>query len=115
MRRPGANHIDRRRRLRPADYATDPHRFGTDPHLDFRVPAGGDDVSMKVARVQHQLVSAWRHQPGTPSGAALARGFGCSKQTFSRTVLGHRWAGETLLAALLHALDPATPPRPATS
>jgi hypothetical protein len=102
MRRPGGTHLDRQRSLLPADYAVGPHRFGQDPKLVFRVPSGGDDRSMEIARIQHQLVLAWRRRPDAPAGAALARRFGFSKQTFSRAVLGQRWMGETVMAALLY-------------
>jgi hypothetical protein len=104
MRRLGGTHLDRQRSLLPADYAVDPHRFGHDPRLRFHVPPGGDARSMEIARIQHQLVLAWRQHPEAPSGAALARRFGFSKQTLSRAVLGQRWMGETVMAALLSAL-----------
>lgn len=102
MRRPGGTHLDRQRTLLPADYAVDPHRFGRDPQLAFQVPSGGDDRSMQIALIQHQLVVGWRQHADAPSGAALARRFGFSKQTFSRAVLGQRWMGETVMAALLY-------------
>lgn len=103
MRRPGGTHLDRQRTLLPADYAVDPHRFGHDPKLRFRIPDDGDARSMEIARIQHQLVIAWRHNPDAPSGAALARRFLFSTSTLSRTTLGQRWMGETVMAALLHA------------
>lgn len=95
MRRPGGTHLDRQRSLLPADYAVDPHRFGHDPTLRFRVPPGGDRVSMEVARTQHRLVLAWRSNVEPPTGAGLVRPFRFSKQTLSRAVLGQRWMGET--------------------
>ncbi len=86
----------------PADYAVDPHRFGSDPALGFHVPCGGDATSMEIARIQHLLVVAWRGNPTGPSAAALARRFGFSKQTLSRSTLGQRWMGETVMAAWLY-------------
>lgn len=102
MRRPGSTHIDRQLKLLPADYADDPYRFGIDPTLKFHVPDAGDAISMEIARIQHQIVVAWRRNPDAPNGAALANRFGFSKQTLSRTALGHRWAGTRATAALLY-------------
>lgn len=102
MRRPGANHLDRQRLLLPRDYATDPYRYGRDPDIGFLVPPGGDVISAIVARTEHDLIVAWRRCDG-PSGAELSRRYGFSKQTWSRTILGQRWAGELVLVALLRA------------
>lgn len=98
-----ANHLDARRTLRPCDYLDDPHAFGRRP-ARLLIPDGGDAVSAEIARIQHHLVLAWRHRDFAPSAAALARRFGCGKQTISRSVLGHRWMGETVMAAVLHAV-----------
>ena len=105
-----ANHLDARRTLQPCDYLDDPHAFGRRT-VRLLVPDGGDAVSAEIARIQHHLVLAWRHRDCAPSAAALARRFGCAKQTISRSVLGHRWMGETVMAALLHAA--AAGPHPA--
>lgn len=67
-------------------------------------PPGGDRTSAAVAQLQHELVVAWRAQERRPSGAELGRRFGFSKQTWSRTVLGQRWVGETLMTAFIYAL-----------
>lgn len=104
MRRPGANHLDKKRRLLPRDYLDPPWAFGRDVGARVRVPPGGDAVSGAIASIQHQLVVAWRRGGCRPTGAALGRRFGFSKQTFSKTVLGERWMGETLMAAVLDAL-----------
>jgi hypothetical protein len=109
MRRLGGTHLDRQRSLLPADYAVDPHRFGRDPRLAFRVPTGGDARSMEIALIQHQLVLAWRKRPEAPTGAALARQFGFGTSTLSRAILGQRWMGETVMAALLYAVRHPTP------
>jgi hypothetical protein len=103
--RPGANHIDRRRRLRPRDYLADPHAFGRQADVIFRVPPGGDAVSAAVARVQHQLVLDWRAARPRRMGSRDARVFRISSSTWSSSVLGERWMGETVMAAVLHALS----------
>lgn len=74
-----------------------------DTGLAFRVPPGGDELSMRIALEQHRLVCAWHGGGRRPTVAALGRRFGISKQTFSKTARGARWAGETVLAALSHA------------
>lgn len=97
-----ARHLDRQRLLTPRDYAADPGLFGVDPEVSFHVPAGGDTASMHNAVEQHLLLCAW-NQSRRPSAAALGRRFGVSKQTVSRVSRGERWAGHTVLAALLYA------------
>lgn len=104
VRRPGGNHVDRRRRLLPRDYLTEPHAFGRDRSVRFVVPAEGDEASAAVARVQHELVLRWRAQGCRPSGSRLGRTFGFSKQTWSRSTLGQRWMGESVMSALLAAI-----------
>lgn len=97
-----ARHLDRQRLLRPRDYAADPRQFGVDPDVPFRVPTGGDRASMHSAIEQHLLLCAW-NQSRRPSATALGRRFGVSKQTISRVNRGERWAGHTVLAALVYA------------
>ena len=105
VRIPGGNHLDRQLRLRPCDYVLGgPQRFGSTA-ARFAVPPGGDVRSMRLAAIQHELVLAWRANGG-PSGAELARRWGFSRQTWSRTVLGQRWAGAVGLAALLEGAQP---------
>jgi hypothetical protein len=109
---PGGNHVDRRRQLLPRDYVRGgPYGFGVDADAVFYVPVGGDPVWCRVAELEHRLILRWRAREDGPSGAAIARRWGCSKATFSRTVLGERWAGELLLAALLEAGHSSTPPK----
>lgn len=96
-------HLDQRRTLAPRDYAVDPDSFGLSEHLEFHVPPGGDPVSMRIAVVQHQLVCRWNRTGRRITAAQLERRFGVKKQTISLTARGWRWAGETALAALLHA------------
>lgn len=108
--RPGGNHLDRRRALRPRDYATPGDAFGQPVAVEWSVPPGGDLVSLRVARTQHRLVVSWRGRAAQASGAAVARRYGFSRQTWSRTVLGERWAGETVLVALVETVAQAPPP-----
>ena len=105
MRRPGHNHLDRSRALAPRDYATDPARFGDDPSLRFQVARRGDEVSAQLARFQHELVVAYRQAPNAPSGSALGRRFGFSRQTFSDVLLGKRWYCQATVAAIVLALQ----------
>ena len=104
MRRPGGNHLDRRRRLLPRDYLDPPEAFGLREPAAWVVPSGGDRTSQLVARVQHDLVIAWHTGPRRPSGAEMGRRFRFSRQTWSRSMLGERWMGETVLAAMLSVL-----------
>ncbi|MDA8358140.1 MAG: hypothetical protein M0Z95_18025 [Actinomycetota bacterium] len=104
MRLPGGNHLDRRRQLLPKDYLAPPDAFGVSSEGTTVVPSGGDEVSAEVARLQHHLVLAWRRAGCRPSGAAVARRFGFSRQTWSRTMLGERWMGETLMTALISSI-----------
>jgi hypothetical protein len=105
---PGGNHLDRRRTLTPRDYLADPWAFGSH-HTTPATPAGGDKFSARVAWLQHHLVLAWRQAGQRPSGAALGRRFGFSRQVWSRSATGHRWMGETVMAAVLDALWPPPP------
>lgn len=95
------NHLDGRLVGEPRAYVTPPGAFGIDPKAVPRIPPDGDQRSCEVAWLEHRLLLAWRARPGRASGAALARRWGISRQTFSRVVLGQRWAGETCLALLL--------------
>jgi hypothetical protein len=88
----------------PRDYFDPPDAFGFVAGARARPAGGGDATSTMVAQIQHDLVLAWRAGGCRPSGAALGRRFGFSKQTWSRAMLGQRWMGETLMAALLHVL-----------
>jgi hypothetical protein len=96
-------HVDARRRGLPRDYVVPPQSFGIDPSARFVMAPWGDDPSLRVARLLHSLVVAWRSKPGL-SGAAAARRWGISKQTWSRTILGERWPGETMFIALVTEL-----------
>ena len=102
MARLNARHLDQRLRLLPRDYAANPSLYGVDPAVGFHVPAGGDEASLLVAREQHLLLCAW-NRDRRPTVAVLAQLFGTSKQVISRVSRGERWAGGTVLAALVHA------------
>lgn len=101
---PGHNRLDARLALEPRAYAVVPAQFGSNPHVTFHVPPGGDDLSMQVARIQHHIVIAWRarHPRG---GRRLADEIGCSKQTVSRTLLGQRFAGQAVLSFMAAQLQ----------
>ena len=98
--------IDARRRLKPRDYFQHPDLFGQDPQATTTVPNGGDNTSMEVAHITHLCVSAWRHNSHKTSGAALARRFGFSRQTWSHVTRGHRWPATTVLTAMLIGAKP---------
>lgn len=112
VRRPGGNHLDRKLALTPAEYAEDPHKFGRDPKVRFRIPPGGDAPSCRVAFVQHLLAVRWRARR-RPSVAELSVKYGFSKQVFSKTLLGERWAGQRVEAALIAdvIMPPQEPPQ----
>lgn len=113
-RRPGWNRLDGRRRLAPRDYLTPPEAFGQVGARPAALPEGGDEVSAAVARVQHRLAVAWHLTRDRPSVRQLGDRYGVSKQVFSRSLLGQRWMGETVMAALLDGLsrpgDSGSPP-----
>lgn len=100
-------HLDHRRALTPRDYATDPSLFGVVAAVEFRVPPGGDEISMRIAKLQHLLVCDWHDLRRRPPATVLCRRFGCSPQTISKVTTGQRWAGETILAALHYATRPS--------
>ena len=115
VNRPGANHVDLRRTLLPRDYLTDPHDYGDNPQARFRIPSGGDEVSVMVARAQHALALAWRARKPARSGTRDAAAFGLSATVWNDCMRGDRWMRETVMAAVLHHLDalPRTVTRPA--
>ena len=101
MRQPGANHVDRRRKLAPARYIAP---FGC-AEARAVMPEGGDMASARIAALEHRLVLAWRAAGRRPTEAELARKWSISKQTISRSMLGDRWMGETVMSALIDALQ----------
>lgn len=102
--KPGWNHLDRQRKLIPRAYCVDPHSFGQRTGTLFHVPTAGDQICAAIAQVQHDLVLRWRAAGLDGSGSRLARQFGFSSSTWSRSLLGERWMGETVMAAALQAL-----------
>jgi hypothetical protein len=105
MIRPGANAVDRRRgMLKPRDYLASPFLYGRDPS-SLIIPPGGDPYAAKVAWLQHQLLLQWRQNGCRPSGSAIAASVGCSPSTWSRTAIGERWIGDTILTGLFLALQ----------
>lgn len=103
MRALGTRHLDRQRNLEPRAYLADPHSFGRRLDVAPAEPVGGDPVSQRVALLQHSLVVAWRERGRRPTSGELCAHYGFSRQLWSRVVLGERWAGETVLAALVEA------------
>ena len=122
MYRPGANAIDHQLVGLPRDYVADPRTFG---HVEAELlgtapdsPAVGgagvgleqadqlvrrvDAVSLLAATVQHELAVRWR--ASGLSGAQAASRWGFSRQTWSRTITGGRWAGHVGLTALSREL-----------
>ncbi len=99
---PGANHLDRQRRLTPRHYI--PLGYGRDPAATCAVPHGGDPVSAAVARVQHTLLLSYRAVRQHGSNRRTARAFGISDTVWQQAMSGQRWMGETVTAALLHAV-----------
>jgi hypothetical protein len=114
VNRPGGNHVDLRRTLLPRDYLTDPEEHGDNPRARFHVPPGGDEVSLKVAQVQHALALAWRARRPPRSGTRDGAAFGLSSTVWNDCMRGDRWMRETVMAAVLYHLDalPRTTTRP---
>lgn len=102
MRRIGVRHLDNRRCLRPCDYLLDPFTFGT-AAARFVLPAGGDEVSLRVARLHHGLVVAIR--ANGVKGSWVCREWGFGRDVWSEVVAGRRWPGETVLVAMVDALN----------
>jgi hypothetical protein len=108
MGRLNSRHLDARRTLSPRDYLTDPFAFGERSATPC-LPIGGDEISLRIAVQQHRLVLAWRHHGGSGPGE-LCRLYGIHRNTWANALRGRRWAGETILAALLYGLTrPARP------
>jgi hypothetical protein len=95
--RSSATHLDRRRTLRPHDYVRKA-AFG-EPAAITHLPTGGDEISQRIAWVQHMLALAFRQSKRRMDDVCLQ--FGFSRHVLGRTLSGERWAGETVLVALL--------------
>lgn len=108
-----------RRHLLPRDYLTEPPRFGYQPDASMLLPAGGDPISLQVARVQHQVALTIRARHDRTATSKVTTAFGFSKQHWSDCLHGRAWMGETVLAAALTLLldppqlEPDRPPPPA--
>lgn len=101
MGRLNGRHLDAQRKLTPRAYLADPYAFGMSASR-LIMPPGGDDVSQLVAAFQHHLVRRWRAQGAVSAPAVQAR-FRIGRTAWSQTIHGHRWAGETVLTALVWA------------
>ena len=87
--------------------------FGTPAPVTFHTPPGGDDVSQRTATTLHRLAIQARNR--NINGAAAARNWGISRQTWSDLINGRHWPAMTTLAALITALiEPAPGQRNAT-
>lgn len=93
-------HLDQRRLLEPRDYVEQPESFGLSEQLKFRVPVGGDEISMRIVATQHLLVCLWNRTQRHVSAVQLEQRFGVKKQTMSLTTKGRRWAGRPLAAVV---------------
>jgi hypothetical protein len=103
VKRPGANHLDRRRTRTPRDYFP-PGFYGTVSFAQSTVPAGGDEVSAAVAQIQHDLLVLYRAVRRYGWNRRVGSTFGISETVWQDVMVGKRWMGETVMAALLHAI-----------
>jgi hypothetical protein len=101
MTRLSSRHLDARRSLTPRDYLADPWAYGERPS-HMVMPDGGDQLSQRVALVQHELIREFRAD-ATLAPGTVCKIFGIHRNTWSRTMNGHRWAGETVMVALVWA------------
>jgi hypothetical protein len=101
------HHLDQSLIGLPKDYFEQPDLFGRVENPAPARPSGGDDVSERAARLQHQLVLALRRLETPPTNAVLARLAGCSTSTMSRTLLGERWIGLKVQAVVVGVLATA--------
>ena len=103
------HHLDQSLVGQPKEYLEQPDLFGRVDNPAPARPPGGDDVSERAARLQHQLVLALRRLENPPSNAELARLAGCSTSTMSRTLLGERWIGLKVQAVVAGVLSTRVP------
>ncbi len=89
------------RLLLPRDYLLDPHQFGRHPHPRWQVPPGGDQRSLQVAMVLHAAALVFHQRKDSHRARRVGQRFEFSKQRWSECMLGHRWPGETVLAAVI--------------
>ena len=107
------NPIDRRRTLTPRAYLIEPALFGTSAPVTFHTSRGGDDISQHAAATLHRLAVQARRRG--INGAAIARKWGISRQTWSDFITGRHWPAMTTVVALTtELLEPATDQRNAT-
>jgi hypothetical protein len=88
----------------PRDYLQDPFQFGRDATQKIFVPHDGDEVSARVARVQHLLVCRLAEAPDRHRARRVCEPFGFSKQLWSLCLSGQAWMGEAVLAAAVGEL-----------
>jgi hypothetical protein len=76
--------------------------FGTSA-ARFQLPPGGDEVSMRIARLHHGLIVSLR--AGGVKGSWVCREWGFGRDLWSEVIAGRRWPGETVLVAMIDALN----------
>ena len=91
--------LNRRLHHHPRDYLAIPELFGHDPTATVVIPDGGDERSCAVALAVHQL--ACRVRAARINGAAVARMWEFSRQTWSDVLLGKQWPSTVLFTALV--------------
>jgi hypothetical protein len=92
-----------RRLLLPREYLVDPYRFGTDLTPQWVLPPGGDQRSLRVAMVQHDIARLLRsHCPRI--GQRVGDRFAFSRQQWSKCTRGQAWMGPTVLSGAIWAL-----------
>jgi hypothetical protein len=97
---------DARRTGVPRDYLTNPAAFGRLGGFEFSMPPNGDELSARLAALQHGMVAVWNAEGRRPKTTMLRAIYGVSRQTFSDITLGKRWAGGVGFAMLLAACVP---------
>lgn len=96
----------------PCDYLVHPHAFGSlTQQAEWTMPAGGDQRSLRVAQVLHEMARRVAERNDRHDAALVCRQFGFSKQQWSRCLHGQQWMGETVLAAINWLLDQPLSPK----
>lgn len=90
--------------LLPRDYLANPHQFGRHANPTWVLPTGGDQVSLHVAQLQHEVAYALWQAPTPRLTAQLTQRFGFSKQSYSLVQQGKSWAPLRIMAAQIWAL-----------
>jgi hypothetical protein len=97
-----AKRLDSRLTLLPRDYLTNPNLFGQDVPVTWHTPAGGNEESLGVAQVQHDLIVAVLVKGRVPRRSVYTP-FRFSESLLSDVCLGKRWMAAIVAASLIHA------------